>query len=222
MSNEADTCREFVVPKLNAAGWNTDPHVIAEQHTFTDGRILTLGNKPTRQKRKFADYLLSYTRDYPLAVVEAKRASKQPGDGLQQAKEYAEILGLKFAYATNGFGIVEFDYLAGAEREVEHFPTPQTLLARLQAGDTRLTGDVVNRLLTPDETGGNHPRYYQRIAINRAVQAILLGKRRALLTLATGTGKTTVAFQVCWKLWRSRTRPLWPGHPRCGIPDQGF
>ena len=107
MINEADTCRKYVLPKLYAAGWNDDQ--ISEQKTFTDGRIIPIGEKSRRRRPKRADYLLRYTRDLPLAVVEAKAAYKLCGDGLQQAKDYAEILGLKFAYATNGHGVVEFD-----------------------------------------------------------------------------------------------------------------
>src|SRR6266508_1295323 len=124
MITEADTCRKYVVPKLQQAGWDTSPHAINEQKTFTDGRIIVVGQLMSRGKAKRADHLLRYTRDVLLAVVEAKAAYKLPGDGLQQAKEYAEILGLKFAYSTNGYGIVEFDYLTGQERHLDAFPTP--------------------------------------------------------------------------------------------------
>ena len=100
---EADTCRRFVLPKLYAAGWTDEQ--ISEQRSFTDGRIVVVGNKARRRPQKRADYLLRYRRDFPIAVVEAKTVYAQPGDGLQQAKEYAQILGLKFAYATNGSGM---------------------------------------------------------------------------------------------------------------------
>ena len=123
-SNEADTCREFVIPQLTLAGWDRDPRHIAEQYFFTDGRVLVSRGAAVRQKRKFADYLLYHTYDFPVAVVEAKRISRRPHDGLQQAKDYAEILGLKFAYSTNGQGIVEFDYLTGRETELATFPNP--------------------------------------------------------------------------------------------------
>lgn len=99
--NEADTCRAYVVPRLRAAGWDAEPHSITEQHTFTDGRIVRAGSRPRRRVGKRADYLLRYTLDLPLAVVEAKAEYKLPGDGLQQGKDYAGILGLKFVYATN-------------------------------------------------------------------------------------------------------------------------
>ena len=97
---EADTCRKFVVPGLQEAGWDTAPHVINEQRTFTDGRILFARGKARRGPQKRADYLLRYRPDFPIAVVEAKAHYRLAGDGMQQAKEYAEILGLKFAYAT--------------------------------------------------------------------------------------------------------------------------
>src|SRR5882757_3541901 len=102
MATEADTCRTLITPKLQAAGWDSEPHSIAEQRTFTDGRIVVHGNKATRRKGKRADYLLRYTRDFPIAVVEAKPEDQTAATGMQQSKEYAEILKLKFAYATNG------------------------------------------------------------------------------------------------------------------------
>jgi len=208
MTTEADTCRKYVVPKLQAAGWEKEPHSIAEQRTFTDGRILVAGSVVKRRKGKRADYLLRYTADFPLAVVEAKAEYKTPGAGLGQAKAYADILDLRFAYSTNGLGIVEFDYLTGLERDLAEFPTPQELWTRLRAGSKlgSIPEQVVDdHLLAPNERlGGKTPRYYQQIAINRALAAILQGKRHVLLTMATGTGKTFVAFQICWKLWSSR------------------
>ncbi len=116
MSTEADICRKYVIPRLRAAGWGDEPHSIGEQQTFTDGQIVVIGGRPRRRAQKRADYVLRYRRDFPIAVVEAKPDYKLPGDGLQQAKEYARILGLKFAYATNGSGIAEFDYTTGMAR----------------------------------------------------------------------------------------------------------
>lgn len=204
MPNEADTCRRYVVPKLQSAGWEQEPHRVNEQVTFTDGRIIVIGPLAHRKPGKRADYILRYRPDMPLAVVEAKAANLTPGQGLQQAKDYAEILGLKFAYATNGHGVVEFDYLTGQERELAEFPSPDELWARLM-GQEKLTPPEAEKLLAPAyHLSGKSPRYYQEIAINRTIQAILQGRRRILLTMATGTGKTVVAFQVCWKLWSSR------------------
>jgi len=203
--NEASTCRAYVVPGLEQSGWYYDPHNVIEQKTFTDGRIVVAGRKVRRRPEKRADYLLKYTRDYTIAVVEAKADYKLPGDGLQQAKEYAAILGLKFSYATNGVGIVEFDYLTGQERLLDTFPTPEDLWARLRAGEGIDDDDIARRLLIPSYIVDKVPRYYQEIAINRALQNIVQGKKqRILLTMATGTGKTLVAFQVCWKLWEAR------------------
>src|SRR5947208_52959 len=200
--SEADTCRKYVLPKLYAAGWNDDQ--ISEQKSFTDGRIVVAGSKPFRKKQKRSDYLLRYRHDFMIAVVEAKPEYKKPGDGLQQAKDYAQILGLQFAYSTNGHGIVEHDFLTGLDTDIEAFPTPDDLWNRLKASEN-ISDEIKERLLAPYyHLSGKSPRYYQEIAINRAVQSILQGKRRVLLTLATGTGKTVVALQICWKLWNSR------------------
>jgi type I restriction enzyme, R subunit len=202
--NEADTCRRFVTPKLVEAGWETQPHSITEQRTFTDGRIVVTNGKSKRGDGKRADYILRYRRDFPIAVVEAKAYREHVSTGLQQAKDYAEILGLKFAYATNGREIVEFDYSTGQECELDHFPTPQELWTRL-TGEEHIDEKESQHILEPyQQTAGKQPRYYQEIAINRVVQAVVQGQKRILLTMATGTGKTFVAFQICWKLWSSR------------------
>jgi type I restriction enzyme R subunit len=205
MPTEADTCRTDVVPRLQAAGWDDEPHSIAEQRTITDGRIVPIGKGFIRRAPKRVDYLLRYTRDFPLAVVEAKAAYRSAFDGLQQAKQYAEMLGLKFAYATNGKEIVEFDYFTGIESAQPSYPTPTSLWERYRIGARITDQATADRLLTPfnhDVRQGE--RYYQQIAINRTVEAILRGQRRVLLTMATGTGKTAVAFQICWKLWNAR------------------
>jgi len=199
---EADTCRKYVLPKLYAAGWTDEQ--ISEQKTFTDGRIVLAGDKIRRHPQKRADYLLRYRKDFAVAVVEAKSIYERPGDGLQQAKEYAQILGLKFAYATNGKGIVEHDFLTGRDNDLDSFPSAEEMWSRLRKAEA-IDDKAAERLLTPYyHLSGKSPRYYQEIAINRAVQSVLQGKRRVLLTLATGTGKTVIAFQVCYKLWSSR------------------
>jgi type I restriction enzyme R subunit len=202
--NEADTCRRYVVPRLQAAGWDNEPHRINEQVTFTDGRIIVTGQRARRRPGKRSDYILRYRPDLAIAVVEAKPTYATPGEGLQQAKDYAEILGLKFAYATNGHGIVEFDFTTGLELEIDSFPTPDQLWARLTSAG-KLLPAVSDKMLAPAyHLSGKSPRYYQEIAINRAVLGIAQGHPRILLTMATGTGKTVVAFQICWKLWSSR------------------
>jgi type I restriction enzyme R subunit len=203
MTTEADTCRKYVLPKLYAAGWTDDQ--ISEQRTFTDGRIIVAGTIVRRGPQKRADYLLRFRPNLMLAVVEAKASHKSPGDGLQQAKEYAQMLDLKFAYSTNGHGIVEFDFLTGKESKLNEFPTPDQLWARLRP-HLDLPGDAaVQRFLAPSlPVTGKPLRYYQEIAVNRVVRAILSGQRRVLVNMATGTGKTDVAFHICWKLWSSR------------------
>jgi type I restriction enzyme, R subunit len=130
MPNEADTCRMYVLPNLKAAGWTDDQ--IREQVNITDGRIYVSGRQARRGKPKKPDYILRYRRDYPIAVVEAKADYLTPSTGMQQAKDYAEILDLCFAYSTNGKGIVEFDFTTGIERDVETFPTPMELWNRLR------------------------------------------------------------------------------------------
>jgi len=204
--NEADTCRKYVVPLLQAAGWEIAPFSIAEQRVFTNpkGRVRIVGGKVIRGKPKRSDYLLRYRPDFPIAVVEAKADYKTPGAGLSQAKEYAEILDLKFAYSTNGKGIVEFDYTTGIERSVDSFPTAGELWSRLN-GAAPLPAPSQERVLAPFHPDPERPpRYYQQIAINRSVDSIMRGKNRILITMATGTGKTVVAFQICYKLWSTR------------------
>jgi len=203
--NEADTCRRFVVPKLQVAGWDNEPHSIAEQRTVTDGRIVPVGKGFIRKPPRRVDYLLRYTRDFPLAVVEAKAGYKSAVDGMQQARQYAEMLDLKFAYATNGREIIEFDYFTGREILVTDYPTPAQLWQRYRNGSGVKDHQAAERLLTPfNHAVGKGERYYQQIAINRTVEAILKGQQRLLITMATGTGKTVVAFQICWKLWNAR------------------
>ncbi|MCB1206945.1 MAG: DEAD/DEAH box helicase family protein, partial [Verrucomicrobiae bacterium] len=206
--NEADTCRKHVVPALQSAGWEGEPHSIAEQRTITDGRIVPVGKGFIRKPPKRVDYLLFYERGFPLAVVEAKAAWQTAGAGLQQAKEYAEMLGLHFAYATNGPDIVEFDYFTGRETVLSAYPSPAELWQRYRQGRKLDDDQAATQLISPiNATVKMGERYYQQIAINRAVEGIVSGKRRQLLTMATGTGKTAVAFQICWKLWTARWNP---------------
>lgn len=208
MVTEADTCRKYVLPKLYAAGWKDDQ--ISEQKFFTDGRIIPIGRRHKRRPGKKADYLLYYRPDFPLAVVEAKAEYKLPSDGLQQAMNYAEILDLRFAYSTNGHGIVEHDYTTGKQTELESFPNAASLWERLKGGvvpsDEKAAADLLlpfNRELRNPDGSVKTPRYFQAIAINRAVRAVLAGQPRILLTMATGTGKTFVAAQIIWKLWKA-------------------
>lgn len=130
MSNEADTCRKVILPKLKAAHWEDD--FIVEQMVLTRGRIVPLGDSHTRKEGLRPDYVLFIRRNIPIAVVEAKADYKKPGDGLQQAIQYAEMLDVKFAYSSNGKGIVEHDFITGMERDLDSFPTPDELWGRLK------------------------------------------------------------------------------------------
>jgi type I restriction enzyme R subunit len=200
--SEADTCRKEVLPKLYASLWTDE--LILEQRTFTDGKIIVVGRKARRKKAKRFDYLLRYSQNFPIAIVEAKKKYKLAADGIQQAKDYAQILGLKFAYSTNGTEILEFDFITGLETKISKYPTPTELWNRLNQAEP-IKPEIQEILLKPFLPILNKPeRYYQTIAINRAVKAVLEGKKRALLTLATGTGKTTIAFQIIYKLWNNR------------------
>ena len=201
--SEADTCRKYVLPKLkDESGW-TDEQIL-EQRPFTAGKIIVIGRVGRRKKAKKADYLLRYSQNFLIAVVEAKREYKTAAEGMQQAKEYAQILGLKFCYSTNGKEILEFNFITGLENKIEKFPTPLELWNRLNTVEP-VKPEIQEIYLKPFvATPGKEIRYYQQIAINRAVKTILEGKNRALLTLATGTGKTTVAFQIIHKLWSNR------------------
>lgn len=204
-TSEAQTRRDLIDPALTEAGWDNSPHSVTPEEAVTDGRVIPLGQKKAKRgKQLFADYVLRYNRDFKIAVVEAKKKGVPADTGLQQAQEYAEMLGVKFAYATNGVEIVEFDFLTGVEKYVDRFPTPDVLWNRLN-GTLKLDDAATETLLTPyDLTSGKTPRYYQEVAINRAVERMVQGNKRLLITMATGTGKTFVAFQICRKLWASR------------------
>jgi type I restriction enzyme R subunit len=209
---ERDTCRDFVLPLLSGAGWSEDQ--IQQQFPITDGRVISVGRKHRRGDALRADYVLEYTPGVPIAVVEAKREHSIPGKGLQQAKKYAQLLDLPFAYSTNGKGIVEDDRDTGVENDrLRAFPGPDELWVRYRAWKGLIDDSVAeglllsfNRALRNVNGTVKEPRYYQRTAINRSVEAILRGDKRLLLTLATGTGKTFVSMQIVWKLWQGNWR----------------
>jgi type I restriction enzyme R subunit len=157
MTNEADTCRKQVVPKLQTAGWDNDPHSIAEQRTVTDGRVIPVGKGFVRKPPKRVDYLLHHNRDFPIAVVEAKAAYKTAADAVQQARSYAEMLDLKFAYATNGADIIEIDYFTGRENRVATFPTPDELWQRYHVGAGLTSPSQASQLLAPYNHVGEDP-----------------------------------------------------------------
>lgn len=207
---ESETCRDYVIPRLQAAKWSPDQ--VIEQYRVTDGRIIRTGRGHKRDRPLRADYLLQATPGLSVAVVEAKRIFKKPEDGLQQAMRYAQLLDLPLAYSTNGKGIVEHDFDTGKEGRLDEFPTPQEALARFRAwkgisddASELLELPFSRALRNPDGTV-REPRYYQLVAINRALTAITSGQNRVLLTMATGAGKTFVAMQIVWKLWTAN----WP------------
>ena len=200
MSNEADTCRTYILPKLHAAGWEDD--YIIEQLVLTPGRIIPLGDKHFRRDGLRPDYVLFIRRNFPIAVVEAKAEYKSAGTGLQQAIQYAEMLGVKFAYSSNGKEVVEHDFVTGMERNLDAFPSPDELWGKLKGTFQFESNKEETDSLSAywEEAGGKKPYYFQRVAINKTVNAVLAGQNRILLTMATGTGKTFVAFQVIWRL----------------------
>ena len=205
--NEAETRIRSIDPLLKESGWsdsnNPDVPSFKREHYFTDGKIR---GKRIREKAKRADYLLYYRQpQFPIAVVEAKADYKLPSDGIQQAKTYAEMLGLSFAYSTNGELIVEFDFITGLESKLYRMPQPSELWHRLKTHEGFTSQEEEDLILSPfDLTGGKTPRYYQQIAIHSTISAVVKEQKRILLTMATGTGKTTTAFQICWKLWQER------------------
>ncbi|MBB6218105.1 type I restriction enzyme R subunit [Anaerosolibacter carboniphilus] len=204
--SEQDICLRYITPALESAGWDKMKQIRTE-YTFTDGQVIVRGNISTRGKRKRADYLLSYKSNVPIAVVEAKDNKHFLGDGMQQAIEYAKILDVPFAYSSNGDGFIEHDMESGRERELslDEFPTPEELWSKYKHYkniDTKEQEDIITESYH-FSVGDKAPRYYQRIAVNRAIEAIAKGSNRLLLVMATGTGKTYTAFQIMWRLWKA-------------------
>lgn len=206
--SEEDIKMKYITPAIEKAGWDIKTQVRAE-YTFTDGRIIVRGNLVARGKRKRADYLLSYKPNMPLAIIEAKDNKKPMGAGMQQGLEYAEILDIPFIYSSNGDGFIEHDRFTGKERELslDEFPSPNELWERYKNGKGIQPHE--ERVIEEDyffDMSGKSPRYYQRVAINRVIEAIAKGQDRILLVMATGTGKTYTAFQIIYRLWKSRTK----------------
>lgn len=198
--NEAETRAEHIDPALKAAGWGVvEGSKILREYRITQGRLEGHGR---RGKPEIADYVLVY-RNHKLAVVEAKAWDEELTEGVGQAKSYAGRMAVRFTYATNGQRIYGIDMQTGKEGEVRHYPTPDQLwtMAFAEANGWRDRFAVVPF----EDKGGSHPsRYYQDIAVERTMEAIASNRPRILLTLATGTGKTFIAFQVAWKLFHSR------------------
>jgi type I restriction enzyme R subunit len=204
---EQEIRSRYIRPAIARAGWGDG--AIREEYYLTDGRMIISGQQATRGERRFIDYLLLH-RHTPLAVVEAKDNRHAVGAGMQQALRYAETLDAPFAYSSNGDGFIEHCRLPGpgpVERELplDAFPPPDELWRRYVAAKGLTPGAAV-LVAQPyyRERGGKTPRYYQEVAINRAVGAVARGQQRLLLVMATGTGKTYVAAQIMWRLWQAR------------------
>jgi len=198
--NEAETRAELIDPALTAAGWSVvEGSRIAREFQITTGRLEGGGKRAKAEK---ADYVLVY-RDKRLAVIEAKKRDAHVTEGLGQAKAYADKLQIRFTYATNGVGVYQVDMLTGAEGDAPRFPTPDELWSWTFAEENAWR-DRFSAVPTEDKGGSWSSRYYQDIAIDRVLEALAAGQKRILLTLATGTGKTFIAFQIAWKLFHSR------------------
>ena len=208
--SEEDIKFRFISPSIERQGWKKEDITMETKVKLTDGKINLRGNLVARGKAKYADYVLYYSRTTPIAVVEAKDATHTVAFGLQQAKEYAQMMDVPFAFSSNGQGFQEYDFLTGIERSfpMDEFPSKEELYARFMAECNEGKGlseeelEVINQ---PFCTGQDifPPRYYQRNAINRTVNAVAQGKRRILLVMATGTGKTYTAFQIVYRLIKS-------------------
>ena len=202
--SEEDIKLRYITPAIECK-WDKHTQMRME-YSFTDGRVIVRGNVTARGKRKKADYVLYYKRNLPLAIVEAKDNNHSVGAGMQQGIEYAEILDIPFVYSSNGDSFLERDMKNGAEREItlEDFPTPEELWMRY-IGEHEITPEQEKLITEPYyfQIGDKTPRYYQRIAINRTIEAVARGQNRILLVMATGTGKTYTAFQIIHRLWKS-------------------
>ncbi|MFA6130854.1 MAG: DEAD/DEAH box helicase family protein [Patescibacteria group bacterium] len=195
--NESETRAEYIDPKLKASGWGeVEGSKILREFRITDGKIQTGG---MRGKPEIADYVLVY-KNHKVAIIEAKAENLSASEGVVQAKTYAEKMQIDYTYTTNGKEIYEISMKTGKEGEVQNFPTPDELWHKAFSDEN----DWKEKFAGIPNEGEFGKRYYQEIAINNVLNAIAEEKDRILLTMATGTGKTAVAFQVAWKLFQSR------------------
>jgi type I restriction enzyme R subunit len=251
--NEADTRVQLIEPQLKTAGWRdtqiTREHYYRRDEAYTAGRIYLRGDHARRGEPRQVDFLFRYTDGFPIAVVEAKRESRSARAGLEQVKEYARDLGVAFAYATNGHTLVEYDFFTHQSRELPAFPPPDELWERWErnTGLTPQNGHRIreahaayasdrmrNPLLhpyAPSRVTGKTPYYFQEAAILQVIRRSMRGQRRVLLAMATGTGKTFVAFQIVWKMansgWLNRLHQERPGRvlflaDRVVLRDQAY
>jgi type I restriction enzyme R subunit len=203
--SEEDIKARYITPAITSSGWDINKHIRLE-YTFTAGRIILRGNITSRGRKKRADYVLFYKNNFPIAIIEAKDNTYAMGAGLQQAIEYANALDVSYVYASNGDGFIEQNLLTGEVRELslDDFPSPEELYKRYLI-DNNITEAEEKVMLEPYYYVPNYktPRYYQRVAINRTVEKIAKGQDRAILVCATGTGKTFMAFQIIYRLWKA-------------------
>jgi type I restriction enzyme R subunit len=209
--SERDICTKFITPAIAQAGWDIHKQV-REEFSFTRGRIIVRGKLHSRGQALRADYLLFHQLNMPLAVIEAKDNKHSVAAGMQQALGYADALGVPFVFSSNGDGFLFHDRTGGGnatetELTMDQFPSPQTLWQRYCQWKG-LIGTAIHQVEAPyfDDGSGRVPRYYQMNAINLTVEAVARGQNRVLLVMATGTGKTYTAFQIIWRLWKSRQK----------------
>ena len=208
--NETEVCDQYITPAIAAAGWHPGVQLRREV-TFTAGRVIVRGKLAVRGDKKRADYILYFEPNLPLAVVEAKDNNHALGAGMQQALAYAAALDIPFVFSSNGDGFLFHDRtLQSTDLEtplsLADFPSPATLWDkyRLWKGLSP-PAEKIARQPFHDDGSGKEPRYYQRIAVQRVIEAVAAGQRRILLAMATGTGKTYTAFQIIWRLWKAGT-----------------
>ncbi len=209
--SERDICTKFITPALKKSGWDINTQ-IREEFPLTKGRIIVRGKVHTRAQHKRADYVLFYKPNIPIAVIEAKDNKHSLGDGMQQGLSYAEMLEVPFIFSSNGDGFlfhnkIVADGVIERELNLNEFPSPDELWQCWK--HHRQLSEEENSLVTEDyfsDDSDKTPRYYQLLAINRAMEAIAKGQDRILLVMATGTGKTFTAFQIIWRLWKARAK----------------
>lgn len=208
---ERDICSKYITPALISSGW--DLHIqIREEFPLTNGRIIVRGQLHTRAKNKRADYALFYKPGIPIAIIEAKDNNHTVSDGMQQGLAYGDMINVPFVFSSNGDGFLFHNSIAKdgkieTEISLEDFPSPETLW-KMWCEHKEIT-PVQEAIITEDYySDGNNkiPRYYQLLAINKTIEAVARGENRILLVMATGTGKTYTAFQIIWRLWKSKTK----------------